>query len=142
MYTEKNTFIPDPFFKRLDLFINSIKSGKNNFKICPGLSKQSRSSYKNRKTLPNAKTFFAWSSTFNLSIDWLLTGRGEMFILDKPSEHCSTSIDTNKEQFDKLVNSRNWEVDLLRQEIIDLHRELNLAQKELVAIYKEKSKGD
>lgn len=50
-----------------------------------GIKPQSISGYKNNGSLPKAEVLAAWAKEFDLNINWLLTGEGEMLQSEKPA---------------------------------------------------------
>lgn len=77
------TSSPENIINRVILFIEIIKGRGVDIEGVTGMSKQARQNYKIRLNIPATKTLFAWSTDFDLSVDWLLHGEGSMFISER-----------------------------------------------------------
>lgn len=65
---------------RLNIFIDFVKKTHGYLEQQPGMKKQARENYRNKGTLPSAPILATWSKIFDLNVNWLLTGEGDMFI--------------------------------------------------------------
>lgn len=72
-------FIGDGFPERLQQIIDTGKWNKSEFAKIGEITGKSMSTYFAGTTLPKAKTLANWGAFADISLDWLLLGRGEMF---------------------------------------------------------------
>ncbi|WP_428558598.1 MAG: helix-turn-helix domain-containing protein [Solidesulfovibrio sp. DCME] len=87
----KNTSSPEKrpelidFSERLRVVIEHLKIEKKNFAQAGGITAQSLSGYLAAIREPGASSLAGWIHTYNLDINWLLTGQGEMIRSPSPS---------------------------------------------------------
>lgn len=65
--------------QRLQLVIDEKKWKKVQLAKAGDITPKTLSAYFAETAVPNAKTLINWAVELNVSIDWLLLGRGEMF---------------------------------------------------------------
>lgn len=109
-------------YNRLELFAKKIKSEGRKLESIPGLGKQAMANYRNRGNIPASSTLFEWTK-LGLSIDWLLTGNGEML--------CKQSAQTERRQNEATVGELAQELLLLNQEVRRLREENSLLREQL-----------
>jgi len=77
-------------------------------------------------TLPSSKLFVPLLEKYpNVNLNWLISGKGEMFILENP---------VDKDYLDRLADSLERENDMLRERIDGLAAELEEIRKEVEAM--------
>ncbi|WP_320008437.1 hypothetical protein [Maridesulfovibrio sp.] len=74
-----DNFIGDGFPERLQEIINTGRWNKSEFAKVGEVTGKSMSTYFAGTALPKAKTLANWGAFADISLDWLLLGRGEMF---------------------------------------------------------------
>lgn len=94
-----------------------------------GISPGNLSDIENNKNMPSTKAAILISEHFNVSLDWLLTGKGEMF-LKKSSEEIvgsegvngQTELDTLQKRYFELVQK----CETLKKNITESQKECSL----------------
>jgi len=74
-----DNFIGDGFPERLQEIIDTGRWNKSEFAKVGEVTGKSMSTYFAGTALPKAKTLANWGAFADISLDWLLLGRGEMF---------------------------------------------------------------
>ncbi len=74
-----DNFIGYGFPERLQEIINTGRWNKSEFAKVGEVTGKSMSTYFAGTALPKAKTLANWGAFADISLDWLLLGRGEMF---------------------------------------------------------------
>ena len=144
MIFEKMDSSPEAIISRLELFIKKIKKDGVILENVPGLSKQSRSNYRMRGNIPRSANLLEWSTKFDLSVDWLLTGKGEMF--DGAAESSATPSTPVSERETKVLR----ELAEAKAEIARLQKKMEMLltrtvelQDELLTVHRaEKAKRE
>ena len=124
------------FFTRLELLIRATGRSQGDFSVAIGKNRQYINSIIKGGNYPSSNVLKDISDKFNVSIDWLLNGEGNMFKSDNPvlpmpmseSDGKSSVItsaimkveSTYKQQIEELKRDK----DFLRQMIISLREDL------------------
>ncbi|WP_031485664.1 helix-turn-helix domain-containing protein [Maridesulfovibrio frigidus] len=85
-------FIGDGFPERLQQIIDSKEWNKGEFAKVGDVTGKSMSTYVGGTALPKAKTLANWGTFADISIDWLLLGRGEMYYSKRAKEELDPII--------------------------------------------------
>ena len=119
----------DFIYNRVISFIEKIKASGVKIETIPGMKTQDRSNYKNRKNIPSASFLYLWSVNYDLSVDWLLTGEGEMLRADNlPVE-------------DVLVHELTKKNKLLHDELEQAKNKIIALQDKVIALKDERAEG-
>lgn len=118
----------DSFIKRLNLFIENLKKSGIQLECVPGLSKQARLNYRQRGNIPASRILLHWSTMFDLNVNWLLLGEGEMLRTPKACSKRGRMPD------DEEMTCIQAELVRLRTETYQLQKQLIVAQARIIAL--------
>lgn len=124
-----------PEFKnRLESFKKKNDLKGKDLAIAGNITPQSVSAYTD-SNLPRAEVLAQWAYKFNLNINWLLTGEGEMLRSEQanapPAGHGDVSALENR------YREAMGEIDALRAELLALYRKLDSTREELLSMHRE-----
>ena len=113
---------------RLKYVLEDKKMSLKEFSRQSGISYRTLQEYMKNKMVPGGELLVELRYKLNISIDWLLTGEGPMYLSTQISSLNSTSIDLLKEGLEKLKEERMEEM----QKVNEMKEKLKEMEKKII----------
>ncbi len=118
------TRFDDSFINRIEILRKALKAKGFDTESILALNRANRSGYKTKGKLPSFTTLESLAYEFNVNLNWLILGKGEIFCNENSSEgvaHEGLCLDDNKE-----IEALRRQHDKLKQEMFDTLKEMVL----------------
>lgn len=94
-----------------------------------GVGRSGYAKYKYGISLPRLQTFVSLSDRFDISLDWLISGKGPVFFNDKAKPEDKNRLEPVMEDVKELVDQMEH-IPLLRYQVLSFFQEFKLKHKE------------